>query len=79
VTLAALKLDTLLRNNGGSTQTLQLQPGSAASDVIPRAKCIITITDAAGHPLTIATDQRGNPRPDASEDACDSGAYESAS
>jgi hypothetical protein len=54
-----------LADNGGSTQTMALQPGSPAIDQLPLTQCP-------------STDQRGNPRPDdASESACDIGAYES--
>jgi hypothetical protein len=55
-----------LANNGGPTQTMALQPGSPAIDVIP------TSTN-----LCASTDQRGYPRPDDGESACDMGAYES--
>jgi hypothetical protein len=53
-----------LANNGGPTQTMALQQGSVAIDRIPKVKCP-------------ATDQRGEPRPDAGENKCDLGAYES--
>jgi hypothetical protein len=53
-----------LANNGGPTQTRALQQGSVAIDRIPKVKCP-------------ATDQRGEPRPDAGENKCDLGAYES--
>jgi hypothetical protein len=78
VTLSDLKLDPTLRSNGGPTQTLVLLPGSPAIDAVPGNACSITITDISGHPMAITTDQRGNPRPDGSENACDVGAYESA-
>ena len=77
VTLADLNIDSLLGNNGGPTQTLALQPGSPAIDAVPQQACSITITDPSGNPVTITTDQRGDPRPDGSENACDIGAYES--
>jgi hypothetical protein len=60
-----------LQNNGGPTQTIALQSSSPAIDFIPSASCV----DAQGQPLS--TDQRGSPRPDNGEQACDSGAYES--
>jgi hypothetical protein len=60
-----------LVNNGGPTQTIALASDSPAIDVIPVADC----TDQNGKPLR--TDQRGFPRPDAGEDVCDIGAYES--
>jgi hypothetical protein len=53
-----------LADNGGPTQTMRLQPGSAAIDQVPAS--------GAGCP---ATDQRGVARP--SGTACDIGAYES--
>ena len=60
-----------LANNGGPTETIALTLGSIAIDVIPIAVC----TDQTGKRIT--TDQRGFPRPDAGEAACDIGAYES--
>lgn len=63
-----------LANNDGPTQTMSLQMGSDAIDVIPANKCL----DANSNPLM--RDQRGKPRP-ADGDAdnkkkCDVGAYE---
>jgi TIR domain/Trypsin-like peptidase domain len=78
VTLADLKIDPTLSNNGGPTKTFALLPGSSAIDVIPMQVCSIRINDAFGDALTIVTDQRGDSRPDGSEDTCDIGAYESA-
>jgi hypothetical protein len=52
-----------LGDNGGPSQTISLQPGSAAIDKIPAS--------GAGCP---ATDQRGVPRPAGA--GCDIGAYE---
>ena len=77
VALADLKIDPTLRNNGGLTQTLALQPGSPAIDAVPGNACSITVTDASDHTVTITTDERGDPRPDGSENKCDIGAYES--
>ena len=77
VTLADLKIDSTLRDNGGLTQTLALLQGSPAIDAVPAEACRITVTDVSGHTVTITTDQRGEPRPDGSENACDIGAYES--
>jgi hypothetical protein len=77
VTVADLKLDSVLRNNGGPTQTLALLPGSPAIDTLPLQACHVTFANAFGQTETITTDQRGAPRPDASENACDIGAYES--
>lgn len=77
VTIADLKLDTTLHNNGGPTQTLALLPGSPAIDAIPLQVCHVTFANAFGQTETITADQRGGPRPDGSENACDIGAYES--
>ncbi len=77
VTLADLKIDSTLRDSGGSTKTLALLPGSPAIDAVPLQACSITVTDTSGQNETITTDQRGDPRPDGSENACDIGAYES--
>jgi hypothetical protein len=55
-----------LGNNGGPTQTMALQPGSPAIDVIP-----------TNSNLCPSVDQRGFSRPDDGETACDIGAYES--
>ena len=75
--LADLKIDSTLRNNGGPTQTLALLQGSPAIDAVPQQACSITVTDISGHNVTITTDQRGDARPDGSENVCDIGAYES--
>src|SRR6266496_2066286 len=77
VTLADLNIDPTLRNNGGPTHTLALLQGSHAIDAVPLQTCSITVTDPSGQNVTITTDQRGDPRPDGSENACDIGAYES--
>jgi PKD domain len=53
-----------LHDNGGPTQTIALQQGSPAIDLIPTAQCP-------------TTDQRGMSRPDDKETSCDIGAYES--
>lgn len=58
------KLSTLA-NNGGTTQTMALQPGSAALDKIPAAN---------GCGVGVTTDQRGVARPQGT--ACDIGAFE---
>jgi hypothetical protein len=76
VTLTELGISPTLGNNGGPTQTLALLQGSQAIDV-PQQACSVTVTDVSGQNVTITTDQRGNPRPDGSENACDVGAYES--
>jgi hypothetical protein len=61
-----------LANNGGPTQTIALLSGSPAIDAIPIANC----ADQASPPNSITTDQRGFPRPDSGESACDIGAFE---
>jgi uncharacterized repeat protein (TIGR01451 family) len=55
-----------LQNNGGPTQTIALQPGSPAIDLIPTA--------VNGCGTTISTDQRGVSRPQGP--GCDIGAFE---
>lgn len=63
-----------LQNNGGTTDTMALLPGSPAIDAGNPAGC----TDGQGHLLN--TDQRGMPRPDSEDTSgCDMGAYESQS
>jgi fibronectin-binding autotransporter adhesin len=65
--VAGLLLDPLgLRDNGGPTQTIALQAGSAALDVIPNG--------ISGCGATGQTDQRGVTRPQ--EFGCDIGAFE---
>ena len=76
VTLTELGISPTLDNNGGPTQTLALLPGSSAIDAVPLQACSITITHPSGYNVTITIDQRGHPRPDGSENACDIGAYE---
>jgi hypothetical protein len=63
-----------LKNNGGPTETIALEPGSDAIDLVPLAKC----TDQQSPtPQPLETDQRLFGRPDpANLNACDSGAYE---
>jgi len=56
-----------LADNGGSTLTYALLPGSPAIGIVP---------PASG--LCLPTDQRGVSRPGTDKSACDSGAYESA-
>ncbi|HLX57756.1 MAG TPA: serine protease [Ktedonobacteraceae bacterium] len=77
VAFVDFKIAPALENNGGPTQTIALLQGSPAIDAVPRQACSITFTDASGQNVTITTDQRGDPRPDASESACDIGPYES--
>jgi hypothetical protein len=63
------KLDAAgLADNGGPTETVALEAGSAALDLVPVEDCL-TVSQA---PLEF--DQRGEPRPDGP--ACDAGAYE---
>ena len=66
-----LKIDPVLRDNGGSTKphtfTNALLPGSPAIDKIPPDAC---------HVNGISTDQRGVKRSDVNESSCDIGAYE---
>ena len=57
-----------LADNGGSTLTYELLPGSVAIDRIPESMCL----DADGEPLK--TDQRGVERPQGA--SCDIGAFE---
>jgi hypothetical protein len=52
-----------LEGNGGPTETMALSVGSPALGVVPAGVCP-------------STDQRGLPRPDGRETACDIGAYE---
>ena len=75
--LADLKIDSTLGNNGGPTQTLAVLQGSQAIDAVPLQACNITVIGPSGQNVTITTDQRGDARPDGSENACDVGAYES--
>ncbi len=55
-----------LADHGGPGETVALLKGSPLIDFIPRARC----------PSSIKTDERGRPRPDKGEPACDVGAYE---
>lgn len=56
-----------LASNGGPTQTMADGVNSRGKDLIPLATC-----SSNG----VTTDQRGNPRGDASDNQCDAGAYE---
>ena len=74
-----LKIDPMLRDNGGSvrphTWTHALLPGSPAIDAIPLQDCQVkAILNSRSR---MYTDQRGMKRPDENESACDIGAYES--
>ena len=80
VSSTALKIDSMLRDNGGSaqthTRTHALLLGSPAIDVIPLQYCRKFIEDIFYGLSRIYTDQRGMKRPDENESACDIGAYE---
>ena len=65
VALSTLRVEPLLKDNDGPTQTHALLPGSVAIDRIPLNDCRIK---------DIFTDQRGVRRPQGV--ACDIGAYE---
>lgn len=65
-----------LKNNGGPTPTIALEPGSPAIDAIALADCTDQATPA---PKKLSVDQRGFGRPDPGDvtsPACDIGAYE---
>jgi hypothetical protein len=66
-----------LQNNGGSTWTMALKPGSPAIDAGNPSGC----TDGSG--VLLKTDQRGQPRPNTEDigdkKGCDLGAYETQS
>jgi hypothetical protein len=68
VTSAQVNLGALALNPPGTTATQALLPGSVAIDAAPDC------TDVFLQPVT--TDQRGVPRPDSGESACDIGAFE---
>ena len=74
-----LKIDPLLRDNGGSTKphtrTHALLSGSPAIDAIPLQDC--QVKGIFNSQSRMYTDQRGMKRPDGNESACDIGAYES--
>jgi hypothetical protein len=57
-----------LEDNGGPTETIALEAGSAAIDAVPAEDCL-TVSQAP-----LETDQRGEPRPGGP--ACDAGAFE---
>ena len=69
-----LRIDPMLRDNGGPTKTFALLPGSPAIDAIPLQYCQVQgiLNSRSG----MYTDQRGMKRPDGSEQFCDIGAYE---
>jgi predicted outer membrane repeat protein len=63
-----------LQDNGGPTQTIALLPANPAIGNIP----LNTTASANSQQVTLCpgTDQRGDPRPDPGDQACDSGAFE---
>jgi hypothetical protein len=71
-----------LQFNGGPTQTISIDSGSAAYDLIPPADCQYQNVNPCTNPPTISTgssgalvcDQRGVVRPQAAN--CDAGAFE---
>ena len=63
-----------LRNNDGPTEAYVLAPGSLAIDAIPLQYCELKVI--FNSQSRMYTDQRGFPRPDGNEMACDIGAYE---
>jgi serine/threonine protein kinase len=67
IPLDKIRIDSVLRSNGGNTLTHALLPGSTAIDIIPLNVC---------HINGISTDQRDMKRPDGNESACDMGAFE---
>jgi hypothetical protein len=80
ISFTALKIDPVLRENGGSGQfhtwTHALLTGSPAIDAIPLQYCRQAYFSYGGQYL-ITSDQRGMKRPDGNEQFCDIGAYES--
>jgi energy-coupling factor transporter ATP-binding protein EcfA2 len=73
-----LKIDPVLRDNGGSTaphtRTHALLPDSPAINAVPLQFC--QVPRIWNSRSGIYTDQRGMKRPDENEPACDIGAYE---
>ncbi|MBI2411528.1 MAG: DUF5011 domain-containing protein [Candidatus Kerfeldbacteria bacterium] len=61
-------LENALADNGGSTQSIAIQTGSPAEDLVPSIDCTDDTTDL------LTQDQRGFTRPD--DTNCDAGAYE---
>lgn len=57
-----------LASNGGPTQTMADSPSSPGFNAIPLSVCVAA---------TVTVDQRGQPRGDNGDNACDMGAYES--
>ena len=71
-----------LQSNGGPTQTIALEAGSAAIDAIPVADCTYQNVNPCTNPPTnsssgpLVCDQRGEPRPGSGASACAIGAFE---
>jgi CSLREA domain-containing protein len=71
-----------LQNNGGPTQTIALESGSAALDYIPVLACTYQLVNPCTNPPTtsptgpLTCDQRGEQRPSPGQTACDVGAFE---
>ncbi len=78
VSFSDLKIDPILRDNGGLTKphtfTHALLLGSPAIDKIPLQYC--QVKDIFNDRSRMYIDQRGIKRPDGNESACDIGAYE---
>ena len=79
----ALNLDPDgLQSNGGPTQTIALEAGSAAIDAIPVADCTYQNVNPCTNPPPTSSsgplvcDQRGEPRPGSGASACAIGAFE---
>ncbi len=76
ISSTAVGIDPILRNNGGSTWTQALLPGSPALDAIPLQYC--QVKEIFNDKSRMYIDQRGMKRPDENESACDIGVYERA-
>ena len=63
-----------LANNGGSTQTMALNPGSQAIGIVPNPTTVTLNGQSVA--LCPGSDQQGAPRPGAGASVCDAGAYE---
>src|SRR6266566_2725251 len=79
ISFTALKIDPVLRDNGGSGQfhtwTHALLTGSPAIDAIPLQYCRQIPYGFSGGQSLVTTDQRGIKRPDGNEQFCEIGAY----
>jgi len=68
-----------LANNGGPTETMAVDPGSSAFNIVPVSSslCEGTYSLPAGTSFVLAAmDQRGEPRPQSGYEVCSSGAYQ---